>query len=375
MVFKHPLFWKEWKTAKWWSGLMTAMFLIMFLSISHSLSQYQEMILGPGGNPSQYIQRSGQGGHILEPVFLSNFYNNFGTLMVILIPVIIIMSIMLFQSERKEGVGMFISSLPFTKKEQFKVKWLVGILAFTIPFLLAILLAVIMRQVNIGWIHQWYSTLGFDGIVAYDRLGLVISILGQSYLFMVAFFSVLMLMQSLIANNIAASIIGAIVVAVPWFVLEAGGSTLSRIFNNDAWRIYNIEWTNLYYFMTPNRDGFIMTPLGKNELYINPVISKEYYVIKIIILIIISVLAVLGGLKCYEKNDTSRNGYLLMFPWTRQILVPGVALCSGLLGNNLIRQFIQIKSRPYEILTFIISALVGYLIMSKIIKVSEKYGG
>ncbi|HHX61277.1 MAG TPA: hypothetical protein GX707_11295 [Epulopiscium sp.] len=376
MIFRHPLFWKEWKTVKWWCGLMTAMFLIMFLSVSHSLGQYQEMLLGEDGALTDYVHRIGQGGRVIEPMFLSNFNKSFESLVFLLVPIIVIMSIMLFQSDRKEGVGMFVSSLPFTKKEQFKVKWFVGILAFTIPFLLATVLTVIMRQANISWIRQWYSALGYDGLLTYDAVGLVMGILAQSYLFIVAFFSVLMLMQSLIGNNIAASLIGAIVVAVPWFILEAGGATLSRVFNNDSWRLYNIKWSNLYYFIAPD-SGFILEhiQLGQNELLIHPVVSKEYYLIKIIILIAISVIAVYGGLKFYEKNDTSRNGYLLMFPWMKHILVPGVVLCSGLLGNNLIRQFIRIQSVPYEIITFVISALIGYLLMATIIKISEKHGG
>lgn len=374
MIFKHPLFWKEWKTAKWWSGLISAMFLIAFLSIGQSLSRHQERILGPGSGLSGYIQEPGQGGVVLEPIFLGYFNNAFEVIVLLLIPVIVIMSIMLFQSERKEGVGMFINSLPFTKRDQFKVKWGVGVLTFTIPFLLATLLTIIMRQVNISWIQQWYSSLGFDGIFVYDSLGLAVRILAQSYLFIVAFFSMLMLMQSLIANNIAASIIGAIVVAVPWFILEVGLSTFSRIFNN-TWRLYDINWANLYYFMTPNRDNFIMAEFGKKEIHINPIISKEYFISKIIILIIISLIATFAGFKFYEKNDTSRNGYLLMFPWTRRILIPGFALCSGLLGNNFIKLFISIESAPAEIITLVISALIGWLIMTKIINLSEKHGG
>ena len=376
MFFKHPLFWKEWKTAKWWSGLITAMFLIMFLSISYSLSQTQEMLLGPEGALSHYSHRIDQGGRIIGPVFLENFNKDFGTLVLLLLPVIVIMSILLFQSDRKDSVGMFMSSLPFTKKEQFKLKWLVGILAFTIPFLLATLLMVIMRQINISWIHQWYSTIGYEGLLAYDTVWHVIGVLAQSYLFIIAFFSILMLMQSLIANNIAASIIGAIVVATPWFILKAGGITLSRIFNNYNWRLYNIKWSSLYSFMVPNRRITLkVIQLGQDELRINPVFSSEYYIIKIIVLIVISVIAVYGGIKFYEKNDMSRNGYLLMFSWMEGILVPGVALCSGLLGNNLIRQVIRIQSVPYEIITFTLSALVGYLIMRKIVRISEKHGG
>lgn len=376
MIFRHPLFWKEWKTVKWWSGLMTAMFLIMFLSVSHSLGQYQEMLLEEDGFLSYYVPEISQGGRVIEPMFLREFNNDFGALVFLLVPVIVMMSIMLFQSDRKEGVGMFVSSLPFTKKEQFKVKWFVGILAFTIPFLFATVLIVIMRQANISWIRLWYSALGYDGLLAYDTVGLVMGVLAQSYLFIVAFFSVLMLMQSLIGNNIAASLIGAITVAVPWFILEAGGATLSRVFSNDSWRLYNIKWSNLYYFIAPDRGLAIEhIQLGQNELLIHPIVSMEYYLIKIIILITISVIAVYCGLKFYEKNDTSRNGYLLIFPWMKHILVFGVALCSGLLGNNLVRQFIRIQSVPYEIITFSISALIGYLLMVTIIKISEKYDG
>ena len=116
MFFKHPLFWKEWKTAKWWSAVMASMFLVMFLSMSHSLSQYHEMLLERSKILTSDPYLLSQDGSILEPVFLRIFSNGFSGLVFFLVPVIVIMSILLFQSDRKESVGMFISSLPFTKE-------------------------------------------------------------------------------------------------------------------------------------------------------------------------------------------------------------------------------------------------------------------
>ena len=170
MFLKHPLFWKEWKTVKWWSGIIGSMFLVMFLAIGNSLSQFQEMTLGKDGTVMTYSYGAGQGGPVIEPIFLRIFSSSFTTLTILLLPVIIMMSIMFFQSDRKENVGMFISSLPFTKREQFRVKWFTGVLAFTIPFLLATLLLVLMRQVNIGWITPWYSTMGYGDMLGYAKL-------------------------------------------------------------------------------------------------------------------------------------------------------------------------------------------------------------
>ncbi len=375
MLFKHPLFWKEWKTAKWWSALIGSMFVIMFLSVSNELSRSQEILLrhpeALGSTP--YTLR--QGGSVLEPIFLRIFDSSFSALAFFLVPVIIIMSMMLFQSDRKESVGMFISSLPFTKDEQFEIKWFAGVLAFTIPYVIATLFAVLMRQVNMGWITQYYSVVGYTKLLDYDNIWIILKILAQSYLFMLAFFSVLMLMQGLMANNIAASIIGAIVLAAPWFILEAGGMTLSRIFNNYKLRLYNIEWSNFYFFMAANRDRELdIIGSGQEAFYLNPMVSSGDYWMKITALLVITLTAVCSGIKAYEKNDMSRNGYLLMFPWVGKILVPGVTLCSGLLANNFMTQMVRNKSVPYEIATLVIGSLIGYLIITKIIRVSEKHG-
>lgn len=372
MIYKHPLFWKEWKTVKWWSGLISAMFLVMFLSMSHSLSQTQARLLTGDQFLGEYGTGLGGGGRVLEPIFVWNFTRTFGTLVLLLVPIIVMISVMLFQSDRKESVGKFVSSLPFTKKEQFKYKWIVGILAFTIPFVLGALLLIAMRQVNMSWISKWYADIGFEGLVAYDRAGIVLGVLAQSYLAMVALFSVLMLTQSLIANHIGAGVIGAIIAAVPWFILELGGSTLSHIFKKN-WRIYHAHWASLYYYMrTDSGASSRMLEPGPIELYIDPIVSKEDYIIKIVILIVISLVASYGGLRLYEKNDLGRNGYLVMFPAINNLLILGVGLCTGLLGNNLMRQLVKIPSAPYEVLTFTISALVGCTLMNKIIHVSEK---
>jgi len=383
MFLKHPLFWKEWKAAKWWSAIIGSMFLVMFLAISNSLSKFQERTLGEGGVLWSYSFRGDQGGPVVEPIFLRVFDNSFAVLALLLIPVIIIMSMMFFQSERKESVGMFISSLPFTRKEQFRVKWFTGVLAFTIPFLLASLLVVLMRQVNIGWMTQWYSEVGYSNMIDYDSVWLVLSMLAQSYLFIVTFFSLLILMQSLIGQNIAASIIGSIVMAAPWFILEAGSASLSRIFNNDYLRLGNIEWASLYFFNQPNSDISIhatkinqsqTSKLAYDIINIDPIISMDHYIIKIVILIAITVIAINAGLWAYEKNDNSRNGYLLMFPWVGKILVAGVSLCSGLLGNNIMIAFFRIESLSFEILSLVISALIGYLLINKMIRLTEKHG-
>ena len=375
MFFKHPLFWKEWKTAKWWSALMGSMFLVMFLSVSNSLSRTYAEYYGQGDVISTYVYRLNHDGRVFEPIFLRIFYNSFSALSVFLLPVIIIMSMMLFQSDRKENIGMFMSSLPFTKKEQFSVKWVVGILAITIPFILALGAAMLIRQSNIDWITRWYGENEISGILAYETVSILLRMMAQTYLFMVAFFSVLMLMQSLIANNIAASIIGSITLAAPWFILEAGRGTISRIFDNYSLRLYNVNRINFYTLMfSSSHSNWEAVTFSEGVAYINPVISQEHYLLKIVIVVAITVIAIYGGLKFYEKNDNSRNGYLLMFPWVGKILVPGVTLCSGLLGNNLINQFIGNKSVSYEIVTLIVSGLIGYLMVTKMIGVSEKHG-
>ena len=228
---------------------MGSMFLMMFLAVSNSLSRTYAEYFGQGDVVSTYVYRLNHDGRVFEPIFLRIFDNSFSVLSVFLLPVIIIMSMMLFQSDRKENIGMFMSSLPFTKKEQFSVKWVVGILAITIPFILALGAAMLIRQSNIDWITRWYRENEMSGILAYETVSILFSIMAQTYLFIVAFFSVLMLMQSLIANNIAASIIGSITLAAPWFILDAGRGTISRIFDNYSLRMYHINGMNFYALM------------------------------------------------------------------------------------------------------------------------------
>lgn len=373
MFFKHPLFWKEWKTAKWWSTLMVSMLLVMLLSVNNALSLIYERRLGVSRVLTNipYITS----GNVEAPIFLRQFYDSFTVLIILWLPVILLMSIILFQSERKENTGMFVSSLPFTKKEQFGIKWFVGVLAITIPFLLATLFTVLMYQANIDWITQWYTISGYDVLLAYDSIWIVLGIVTKMYLFILAFFSAMMLMQSLIANNIAAGIIGSISLAAPWFIIEAGSASLARILNSDKVRIYGREWSNFYLFALGSGSSRRFVSSLPGDMYIDPIVSNEHDGLKIIILIAIIVLAIYGGLKSYEKNDNSRNGYLLMFPWVGKILVPGVTLCSGILGNNLMRDILRISSVPFEILTLVISALIGYFIIVKVIERSEKYGG
>lgn len=369
MLFKHPLFWKEWKSAKWWSLLIIGIFLIMFLAISNSLQTAQELIIETGDNfDIAYYE-------LRHPIFSRSFYNVFEEFTIAILPIVIIITIIQFNGDRKENIGMFISSLPFTKKEQFIVKWFTGMLVITIPFLVLSILTLLIRLANWHWIYDWYKRYPVgDRLLAYDTMASIMLGVLQGYLFFIAFYTILMLMQTLIANNIAASIIGTIVMLVPWFIFEAGSSTVYNILNKNI-RVYYSGWMNLYELKNISREYIQITTIDKyREVIISGnVVSYDNYPIKIIGLIVIILLALYAGIKFYGKNENSRNGYLTMFLWVEKILVFGVVLCSGLLGNNLLRKIIRKSSTIYELITLAFSAFIGYVIIRKIINMSQRH--
>ena len=280
---------------------------------------------------------------------------------------------MLFQSERRESVGAFVSSLPFTKREQFKVKWAVGMVTISIPFIITAILTLLMRRTNWGWIKGYYA-MSDSGhkIIAHDTLWVVILTLLQLYLFFMAFYSFLMLMQTLIGKNIVASIMGVIVLAVPWFVIETGVTTLSRMLNKPI-RLYGHEdWSMFYTLMVPARDYIEIYPEKYGGLSIG-VFSGQYFWIKIIVLLLIIGLSLYAGIEFYGRNDNSRNGQLVMFDWAGQILVIGFTVCAALLGNTEFRiLLIKETNFIYEIITLTISALIGYMIIRKTLNLSRR---
>lgn len=369
MLIKHPLFWKEWKNAKWWSALMIGIFVIMFLSINHELQYIQTLTSDLSTGDALYRKSIN--------VFEGNFSNALFGVSLVFVPIIIVITTMLFQSDRKESIGAFISSLPFAKKEQFKVKWLVGVVTITIPFVISSILTLLIRAANWGWIKEFYAISATGNqFVLHDTLAALTLGLLQVYLFFIAFYSFLMLVQTLIGNNVAASVIGVIVLAAPWFIINTGKITISYILNMPI-RIYQSsfsDWSLFYKLMAVPRRYIEIR--NKNEYpYHIGVFSYDYFWLKVAVLIIITGLSIYAGIQSYARNENSRNGQLTMFDWVGKLLVIGFTVCMALLGNTVLRGLFLQKTNPiYELATLIISGFAGFLIIKKIVSLSGGVG-
>lgn len=369
MLTKHPLFWKEWKNAKWWSILMVGVFVIMFLSINHEL-QYIQMLENDLLTGEVVYHKS-------INIFEENFSNALFGASLVFLPITVVITALLFQSDRKESIGAFISSLPFTKKEQFKVKWLVGVMTITIPFAITSILTLLIRAANWRWIKAFYGTSAIDKqFIQHDTLIAVMLGLLQVYLFFITFYSFLMLVQTLIGNNIAASMIGVIVLAVPWFVINTGRSTISYMLNMPI-RLYQSslsEWSLFYKLMAVPRRYIEIRNKNQYPYHVG-VFEYDYFWLKLAVLIIITGLSIYAGIQSYARNENSRNGQLTMFDWVEKLLLIGFTVCMALLGNTVLRSLLTKNTNAiYEITTLVISGFVGFLIIKKIISLSGGAG-
>ena len=345
---------------------MIGIFLIMFLAVNNSLQEIQRLIADLGNNHSDvYLQGIS--------IFDRHYSNELFGASLAFVPIIIVITTLLFQSDRKESIGAFVSSLPFNKKEQYKVKWFVGAITITLPFVIASLLTLLIRAANWGWINGYYvvSSTG-NQIMSHDTVGAVMLNLLQVYIMLMAFYSFLMLIQTLIPNNVAASVIGIITLAVPWFVVESGITTLARMLNKP---MIKANWRNNWFSY---RDIIFDTrktmTVGTDMRFFGvSVFSYDYYWIKIMILLVLVGLSLYGGRQFYGHNENSRNGQLIMFDWTGKLLVIGVTVCTALLGNNGFRVlFIKNTNPIIEIITLTISALIGFGLIRKIVSLSGR---
>ncbi len=366
MLTKHPLFWKEWKSAKWWCLLMMGIFLIMFLGLNNDLQQIQELSDKLVIDENMVYLQS-------ISIFDRNFSNELFGAALTFVPIVIVMTTLLFQNDRKEGIGAFVSSLPFNKNEQFKIKWFVGAITITIPFAIASIMSLLIRAANWGWIEEIYA-ISHSGaqVMPHDTLAAIMLGLLQVYLLLIALYSFLMLIQTFIANNIAASVIGVITLAVPWFLIETSITTISRMLNKPMIKAY---WHNNWYsyrdvLINARRGIMVDTVLGRSAV---SVFSYEYYWIRIIVLFAIVGLSLYGGIQLYGRNENSRNGQLIMFDWAGKLLIIGVTTCVALLGNNGFRILFIENTKPiYEIITLTISAIIGFVLIRKIVSLSGR---
>lgn len=238
----------------------------------------------------------------------------------LLIPAALIVGLLVvyqFHANRQEATGDLLASMPFTRRQIIFTKWVTGVMAIAVPFVVIFLLLTLFYWVNTDWITTPYR--------------LVPQWAALYFLFLVSFYSFMFFVQTVMGHPGMAAVIGVICTMIPWYLLSAIPVILRQLLGlnyGDAALLDGIEhlgeyavWTRWvrarYEYLPPDWTAYQL-------VYTN-------YGLKIIGMVAVIVLFYWLAERAYAKNSLEKNGKLLMFRFLEPVLIWGFAICLGIL--------------------------------------------
>lgn len=363
----HPLVGKEWKLLKWMMLLFGCIFAFSAILLN------QEMVR----MKTYHLIRQYQ-----EGVFMDQLYQiSFGMVPILLIGLVITVGVM-FIYDRNNQISKFIGSLPYTRKQYFRIKYLMGMVTFTVPLMVFGVVLYMIRRSHLGWMNWVYQYSPYGNILkAQDGARVLLLWLGLLWLAMLITYSFLMMVQTLMGQSIVASIVGGIVLLVPLFLSYAIPTNLNLLFGRDARYPENIgKWIQLFLFGRPEYkwigqiyvldqyDFMAYHTRGLNGY------SYQWIPLYMAILVVGIIITVLLGSYFIQHNDVEKNGEIVLYPWVGKILVIGVTIYAFLLLPIVIVIFTGIENWILTLVTMVIGGIMGYFISKKTIEMNRRHG-
>lgn len=363
----HPLVKKEWKSLKWVMLLYSGIFALSALIFSNNMAKEK----------SYHLLGQYHSGIFVEQLYGSN------RLMVpsLLISILLLVGV-LFAHDRNSRVGKFMNSLPYTRKEQYKIKYLMGLSTFTVPLLFFAAALYTIRGRHLSWISRvyQYSSLG-ELLKAQDSVRVLLLWLVFLWLIMVATYSFLMMVQTLIGQNIVASIIGGIVFLVPLFLAYAVPANLWLLSIADFHYSGKLEkWAQIFLLGSPEFKFVGNISVLSNYNFFNTYTNiyggytYQWFPLYMAILVISIIINALLGRYFIQHYDVEKNGEIALYPWVGRLLVIGTTVCSLLLLPIIIAIFTGIESPVVTLISMVTGTALGYFISHKSIEMTIKHG-
>lgn len=373
-MINHPLVKKEWKVLKWMMLLFGSVFVLAAILLNQGMENMKKYHLI---------------GQYQESVFMSQLYEiSSGLVPILLIGLMVAVGAM-FIYDRNNHVGKFISSLPYTRKQYFRIKYLMGMVSFTLPLVVFGIGIYMIRISHLGWTNRLYQYSPYGDILrAQDGAGILLLWLLLLWLIMVCTYSFLMMIQTLMGKSIVASIVGGIILLTPLFFGLAIPMNLNLLFARnidytgsfDKWIELLGKWIQLFLLGRPEEklmgrisvlDQYNFITYRARNFYIY---DYQWFPIYMTILVLGIIGTALLGSYFIGHNDVEKNGEIVLYPWAGNLLVIGITVCSVLLLPIIMLVFTGIENIVLTLVTMAIGGIVGYLVSSKTIEMTRNHG-
>jgi ABC-type transport system involved in multi-copper enzyme maturation permease subunit len=270
---------------------------------------------------------------------------------------IIVLVIILFQSERKNETYSLIASMPFKREEIIKTKWVVGSLSVFISFFITFIMLSVFYFLNTEFIKNSYNI-----VLKWTLINILTYI---------AIFTILLFGQTFIGQNIVGGIVSSISLIVPFGAISMIEEIVAINMNLNGNHKFIIgidkfaKYLNIYGI---NSAEYVLVDKGASYYVYNN------YFIKLGVLVILITIFYNLAVYTYKKNKFENNGNIIMFSFFEPVFKWGITICSGLflafITMNIIYGFEQ--NKIIIDIFLVIGCVIGYFISDKMVLIFSK---
>lgn len=246
---------------------------------------------------------------------------------------IVVMGIVQFNDMHGKKSQEYLHSLPFTKRERFVVKALVGYMVITAVMIVALIGVLCVRQAVIPEI--WKSNLlspAYKVLLGTDTLWQAIGMMIVAWLSFMAVYSIMLLAHVLVNKGILAGIIGFGITVTPFWVYNVVMLLMTDTPYFDVDSQYYQNWLNSRGYFgvllgVANSDVENMQ-LGFSSDFCSIIYYDKFWVLFVICLVIVA-LCTAVSIFYTGRTDLARGGMLVQKRPARIFLCAGIGLCFG----------------------------------------------
>ncbi|MFD3158812.1 ABC transporter permease subunit (plasmid) [Haloimpatiens sp. FM7330] len=342
-IINKSLFYKEWINVKYITILTTL--ILLYFKFFGVISELNLNKMNIKENGEIWTNRWFNNGLFVR---FSYFY--------VMVFIIILLAIVLFLGEKNSQTQGFIASMPFTRKEIIINKWIVGTFSIVISFGITYIALSLFYAANLNAIDTTLNP--YSDIVKWFFIDVF------QY---VCIFTFIMFMQTIMGNSIVSSIVGGIILLVPYFIIgilnEIAYKTIEFQENNYICSIFAKlkAWLTIYQYNFPQQEWYDNgKDMFRTFYYTN-------YELKLVILFILTCLFLYLAYVFYKKRNLEYNLRLLAFKKLEPVFMCGFTVCAGLFIGAILGFGYSSNLNMFWLFT-ITGCIAGYFISKILVK-------
>lgn len=272
-----------------------------------------------------------------------------------------------FKKDKSIEISRFIKALPYTNGQRAVVKMGMGILSFTVPFIIYIIMFLFIRNYATNLYGEMLRVTAFEEVATYlNRLSVYLSFIGITYIRLIMIYLILIMCEYLISHNIGSLIIAILSSSAPlylWFSMTVDIDSSSGTY------VYKIgEWFYKVYMNYTNWGRIQIA--GANEWdYIDYTITEDGGMVCMIYLVLIVICSLVISIQV-KKQRVENADIFIPRKLTRYVFIVGVVLCSGCLVRDIGRLILGEIALGYPRMILhvllVIGLMVGAFVATKI---------